>query len=59
MENIEQQIADLERQLQERRAALEQSGANTEALPSDKEVLHEMVGEKIQEHAPEYTPRTR
>ena len=55
-EGVDQQIADLERQLQERRAALEQ-GNDSEVLPSNKEVLHEMVGEKIQEHAPEYIPK--
>lgn len=59
MENagIEQQIADLEKQLQEKRSALEQGYTTPEALPSDKEILHEIVGEKIQEHAPEYTPK--
>jgi len=51
MENmaIEQQIADLEKQLQDKKAALERP---------EKEILHDIVGEKIQEHAPEYTPKT-
>ena len=60
MENvgIEQQIADLERQLQEKKASLEQSAPGAEGLPSEKELLHEIVGEKIQEHAPEYVPKS-
>jgi len=59
MENmgIEQQIADLERQLQDKKSALEQSNSGREGIPSEKEILHEIVGEKIQEHAPEYRPK--
>lgn len=51
---LQQEIADLEMRLQEKRAALGQSeGDNT----ADKEMLHEAIGEKIQEHAPEYQPK--
>ncbi len=56
---IEQQIADLERQIQEKKSVLEQSPASGEALPSDKEILHEVIGERIQEHAPEFVPKIR
>ena len=57
-ESIEQQIAQLEQQLQEKKAALEHNQTSgQEALPSDKEVLHEMVGERIQQQTPTYTPK--
>lgn len=54
---IEQQIADLERQIKDKRSSLEQSSPSVEGLPSDKEILHEVVGQKIQEHAPQYIPK--
>ena len=49
---IEQEIARLEQQLQEKKLALgdQETGAQ-ETIPSDKEILHEIVGEKIQESA--------
>lgn len=52
--SIEQEIALLEQQLQEKKSALggRETGAK-EAIPSDKEILHEIVGEKIQETIPE------
>ncbi|MDP3697106.1 MAG: hypothetical protein Q8R55_03670 [Candidatus Taylorbacteria bacterium] len=46
---IERDIAELEKRLQEKKAALEHE-------KSDKELLHEVVGEKIQEHIPQYLP---
>ena len=46
---IESDIADLERRLEEKRAALGHE-------KSEKETLHEIVGEKIKEHAPTYSP---
>ena len=46
---IEHDIAELEKQLQEKRATLEYD-------ESEKETLHEIVGEKIQEHVPQYQP---
>lgn len=51
--SIEQEIARLEQQLQEKKLALggQETGAK-EAIPSDKEILHEIVGEKIQENIP-------
>ena len=58
MENqptIEQEIAQLEQQLSEKRTALEQGKAGSE-LPSEKETLHEIIGEKIQRSTPQYQP---
>lgn len=55
---IEQQIADLEKKLQEKKTFLEQRSSNTENLPSEKEILHEIVGEKIQQHVLQYTPKS-
>ncbi|MEK7525407.1 MAG: hypothetical protein AAB561_00060 [Patescibacteria group bacterium] len=46
--SLELEIQQLERALQEKRSVMEQGGA-AEALP-EKEVLHSVVGEKIQEH---------
>lgn len=53
---IEQEIAQLEKQIQEKRANLEQQPEQKESLP-DKEVLREVVGEKIQQNAPAYIPK--
>lgn len=46
---IEQDIAELERKLEEKKSALEHE-------KSEKDVLHGLVGEKIQEHVPQYSP---
>lgn len=46
---IEHDIADLEKQLQEKKAALEHER-------SEKELLHGIVGERIQQHVPQYQP---
>ena len=54
MENqptIEQEIAQLEKQIAEKRATL---GKETEQ--SEKEILHGVVGKKIQQQVPQYTP---
>ena len=48
---IEQEIAQLEQQLQEKKANLEQQPEQKE-LPPDKEILREVIGEKIQQNAP-------
>ena len=63
---IEQEIAQLEKQLQEKRlrqlADLGQQSEHGESLP-DKEILRQVVGEKIQRHmsgqagAPVYIPK--
>ena len=45
---IEHDIAELEKRLEEKRAALGQE-------KSEKEILHEVVGEKIKEHVPTYS----
>lgn len=55
--SIEQEIAQLEQQLQEKKLAL--GGQETEAkdtMPSDKEILHEIVKEKIQQNLPATAP---
>lgn len=49
---IEQDIAELERRLEEKKAALENE-------KSEKDILHELVREKIQEHLPQYLPAGR
>lgn len=56
MDNIEQEIANLERQLAEKRAAMEQGGSAPEQIPSEKEMLRQTVGEKIQQQSPRYQP---
>ena len=53
---IEQEIAQLEKQLQEKKANLGQQPEQKE-LPPDKEVLRQVVGEKIQQHMPQYVPK--
>lgn len=57
MENplsIEQEISDLEQQLAEKKAALESGSESAESLPDDKEILRDVVQQKIQQHAPQY-----
>lgn len=56
-ENVQQEIANLEQQLAEKRASLEQQSAETsQEVPHEKELLRQVVGEKIQQHAPTYQP---
>lgn len=57
---LEQEITDIEKQLAEKRAELEQKKqtGEIEILPHEKETLHEVVGEKIQEQVPQYQPTT-
>lgn len=58
MENqptIEQEIAQLEKQLSEKRVALGETETK-EAKPTEKEMLRSVVGEKIQQHFPQYQP---
>ena len=52
--NLEQQITEMEQALAAKRAQLEgqQSAGEISNLPSEKETLHEVVGEKITELAP-------
>lgn len=58
--SIQQEITRLEQQLTEKRASLEQQSAETDKeVPHDKEILRQVVGEKIQEHAPAYTPQAQ
>lgn len=56
MENqptIEQEIAQLEQQLSEKRAVL---GQGAETKEQDKEIIHNVIGEKIQQQIPQYVP---
>lgn len=57
---IEQEIAQLEKQLQEKKlrqlADLEQQPEQKESS-SDKEVLKQIIGEKIQQHAPTHVSK--
>lgn len=51
--NLEQEIADIEKRLAEKKAAFRQAqGEIAPEAVSDKNVLREVVGEKIQEMAP-------
>lgn len=52
--NLEQEIADIERRLAEKKAALQQS--QDEQPIQEKDVLHEVVTEKAQEFVPGYQP---
>lgn len=49
VQTIEHDIAELERQIQEKKTALEYE-------KSEKDILHGIVGEKIQQQAPQYRP---
>lgn len=55
-EGLEQEIQQLERQLAEKRQALESTGTPAEQMPSHEKMVHEMVGEKIKEQMPSYQP---
>jgi len=54
-EGVEQEIAQLEQQLAEKKRTLETEGGH-EQVPTDRELLHEVVGERIQEKMPDYQP---
>ena len=58
--SLEQEIAQLEKQLSEKKlrqlADLGQEQTGPE-LPPEKEIFHGIVGEKIQQHIPQYQPR--
>jgi len=53
--SLEQEIAQLEQQIAEKRSALGQEQTGPE-LPQEKETLREIIGEKIQQSAPQYQP---
>jgi hypothetical protein len=53
--SLEQEIVDIEQRLAEKKAALQDSRGAEDSL-SDKAVLHEVVGEKIQEMSPQGLP---
>ena len=61
-EAVQQEITKLEQQLAEKRAALgvplpELPDVETQEPSTEKEVLHSVVGERIQQQAPQYRPR--
>src|SRR3989338_850485 len=49
---IEHDIAELEKQLESKKAALEHD-------KSERDILHGIIGEKIKEHVPNYSPSDR
>lgn len=53
---IEQEITQLEKELQEKKANLGQQPEQKES-PPDKEILRDVIGGKIQQHAPQYVPK--
>ncbi len=53
---IEQEIARLEQELASKRQQMEREGVSPEQMPSEREMIHESVGERIQETAPQYQP---
>jgi hypothetical protein len=52
----QEEIAQLERQLQEKRAALGQDLESNDAGLPNRELVHDVVRERIQEHVPNYQP---
>ena len=57
---IEQEIVQLEKQLAEKRADLEQGAKEThQEIPHEKEILRQVVGEKIQQQVPAYQPSSQ
>lgn len=53
--NIEQEIAQLEKQIAEKKTALGQVETK-ESDQAEKEMLHSVVGERIQQQVPQYIP---
>lgn len=54
---VQQEITKLEQQLAEKRAYLEQQAAETQQeVPPEKEIVRQVVGERIQQHVPAYQP---
>lgn len=52
--NLEQEIADIERRLAEKKTALQQ--AQGEQPVQEREILNEVISEKAQESVPNYQP---
>ncbi len=53
--SIENELQQLERDYQAKKSALEEkAGENQESNPSKRDVLHQVVEDKIQQHAPSY-----
>lgn len=56
MSSIEQEITRLEQELANKRQELQSQGIAPEAMPSEREIVREVVGERIQQAAPQYQP---
>lgn len=59
---IEHDIAELEKQLEAKKAVLERDKTETSMEgggPSEKEILHKVVGQRIQQQIPSYSPTTQ
>mgnify|MGYP001590399702 CR=1 FL=1 len=55
--SLEQEIQALQQQLKEKKGALQETQPPApEEVPTDKEVLRQVIGEKIKEQAPDYQP---
>ncbi|MBI2057917.1 MAG: hypothetical protein HYT63_02960 [Candidatus Yanofskybacteria bacterium] len=54
--NLEQEIADIERRLAEKKALQQVQGE--QPVTQERDILHEVVSEKAQEFAPSYQPST-
>ncbi len=55
--SLEQEIQALQQQLKEKKGALQETQpAPPEEMPTDKEVLRRVIGERIKEQAPDYQP---
>ena len=53
--NLEQEIADIEKKLAEKKAALQQSQGE-QPVAQERDILHEVVSEKAQEFVSSYQP---
>ena len=53
--NLEQEIADIERRLAEKKA-LQQVQQGEQSAVQERDILHEVVKEKAQEFVPSYQP---
>ena len=53
---LEQEIARLQQEVQQRKNALEEAGTTPEQMPSERELVHQAVGDEIQKQVPAYQP---
>lgn len=55
-ENLEQEIADLEQQLEQKKAQLGQESAEPLEPAQERDLVHEVIGEQIQQVQPSLPP---